>query len=117
MGLDQYAFTAKHEQDPEFYWHKHAKLQEFMEQLWIARTGLPAEDLNCNQLELQAEDIATLQALIEHDELPDSPGGFFYGHQFQDESADEYRDRDLEFCQWARTILHTRQQVFYSCWW
>jgi len=117
MGLDQYAFTASRAQNPEFYWRKHAKLQEFMEQLWIARTGQPAGDLNCNRLELQAEDIATLQALIEHNELPDSPGAFFYGHQFQDESASENRDKDLEFCQWARAILRTRQQVFYSCWW
>jgi hypothetical protein len=122
MGLDQYACARLPEQNPaevqpNFTWRKHAKLQEFMEQLWIARTGQPAEELNCNRLELQAEDIATLQALIERNELPDSPGGFFYGHQFQEESASEYRDRDLEFCQWARAILRTRQKVFYSCWW
>ena len=117
MGLDQYAFTADRNQNPEFYWRKHAKLQEFMEQLWINRTGQGADALNCNKLELQAEDITTLQAMIERNELPDSPGGFFYGHQFQEESASEYRDRDLEFCQWARAILRTRQKVFYSCWW
>jgi len=117
MGLDQYAFTAERTQNPEFCWRKHAKLQEFMEQLWMVRTGQPADGLNCNQLELQPEDVATLQALIERNELPDSPGGFFYGHQFQGESASEYRDKDLEFCQWARAILRTRQKVFYSCWW
>jgi hypothetical protein len=73
--------------------------------------------LNCGELELQAEDISTLQAMIERSELPESPGGFFYGHQFQEESATEYRERDLEFCQWARAVLQTRQKVFYSCWW
>lgn len=117
MGLDQYAFTADRNQNPEFTWRKHAKLQEFMEQLFVTRTGSDAAKLNCAELELQPEDIATLQAMIERNELPDSPGGFFYGHQFQDESASEYRDKDLEFCHWARAILRTRQQVFYSCWW
>lgn len=122
MGLDQYAYARLPEQDsaevqPQFTWRKHAKLQEFMERLFETRTGQSAADLNCAELELQPEDIATLQAIVERGELPESPGGFFYGHQFQDESASEYRDRDLEFCQWARTILQTRQKVFYSCWW
>lgn len=88
-----------------------------MEKLFELRTGRSAGDLNCGELELQPEDIATLQAMVEQSALPESPGGFFYGHQFQDESASEYRELDLKFCQWARTILQTRQQVFYSCWW
>ena len=122
MGLDQYAYTRLPEQsaddvEPDFIWRKHAKLQEFMEKLFAVRTGADPAELNCSELELQPEDIATLQALVEHGELPDSPGGFFYGHQFQDESATEYRACDLEFCQWARAILQTRQKVFYSCWW
>lgn len=100
---------------PLFTWRKHAKLQEFMERLLETRTGQSAADLNCAELELQPEDIATLQAMVERGELPESPGGFFYGHQFQDESASEYRELDLQFCQWARTILRIRQKVFYSC--
>lgn len=122
MGLDQYAYTRLPDQspddvEPEFTWRKHAKLQEFMERIFEARTGQGAGDLNCGELELQAEDIALLQAMVERGELPSSPGGFFYGHQFQDESAAKYRELDLKFCRWARTILQTRQRVFYSCWW
>ena len=122
MGLDQFAYARLPEQDPaevtaEFTWRKHAKLQEFMEQLFETRTGQSADQLNCAELELQPEDITTLQAMVEQGQLPASPGGFFYGHQFQDESATEYRELDLKFCQWARTILQTRQKVFYTCWW
>lgn len=122
MGLDQYAYTRLPDQtlsevEPKFVWRKLAKLQEFMERLYEARTGEPAGTLNCGELELQAEDIAMLQAMVERSDLPESPGGFFYGHQFQDESATKYRERDLEFCQWARAVLQTRQKVFYSCWW
>jgi hypothetical protein len=122
MGLDQYAYTRLPEQkssevEPKFVWRKHAKLQEFMERLYEARTGQSRDQLNCGELELQAEDIATLQGMVERDELPQSPGGFFFGHQWQDENAADYREKDLEFCAWAHTILQTRQKVFYSCWW
>jgi hypothetical protein len=122
MGLAQCAYTRLPDQnptdiEPQFIWRKHAKLQEFMECLFEVRTGQPRNELNCGELQLQAEDIAILQTLIEQNKLPESPGGFFYGHQFQDESAAEYRDKDLEFCAWACAILHTRQKVFYSCWW
>ena len=122
MGLDQYAYTRLPEQkpsevEPKFVWRKHAKLQEFMERLHEARTGQSRDQLNCGELELQAEDIATLQDMVERGELPQGPGGFFFGHQWQDENAADYREKDLEFCAWARTILQTRQKVFYSCWW
>ncbi|WP_306046567.1 hypothetical protein [Nioella sp. MMSF_3534] len=122
MGLDQYAYTRLPEQkpcevEPKFVWRKHAKLQEFMERLYEARTGQSRDQLNCGELELQAEDIATLQDMVERGELPQSPGGFFFGHQWQDENAADYREKDLEFCAWAHTILQTRRQVFYSCWW
>ncbi len=88
-----------------------------MEQLFEVRTGQPRGELNCGELELQGEDIATWQALVEHARLPECPGGFFFGHQSQDENAADYKQKDLEFCAWARTILQTRQKVFYSCWW
>ena len=136
MGLDQYAYARLPEQkpsevEPKFIWRKfdrerlirginrseNAKLHEFMERLFEARTGQPRDQLNCGELELLAEDIATLQALVERNELPESPGGFFFGHQWQDENAADYREKDLEFCAWAHTILQTRQKVFYSCWW
>ena len=81
MGLDQYAYSRLPEQSPDdieprFIWRKHAKLQEFMERLFEARTGQSAADLNCAELELQAEDIATLQAMVERQDMPESPGGF-----------------------------------------
>jgi len=49
--------------------------------------------------------------------LPHCEGGFFYGHQFQDEAAAEYRERDLEFCAWARERIRAGETVIYSCWW
>jgi len=117
MGLDQYAFTQSNREDPPFIWRKHAKLQTFMEHLYYERADTDAESFNCVDLELTAQDIKTLEQLVYTNDLPQSEGGFFYGHQWQDESAQEYREQDLKFCKWAQAILETRERVIYSCWW
>jgi len=123
MGLDQYAFKrdANEPKSPEwqdeFYWRKHAKLQSWMENLFEEKTGQSSGDLNCGELELSLEDIDRLETLIKSAALPNSEGGFFFGHQFQDETVKEYQDQDLKFCQWAREQLETGHRVYYSCWW
>ena len=89
---------------------KHAKLQEMgVERLFEERTGESSDALNCGELRgLTAEDVETLERLVREGALPESPGGFFYGHQFQDESAAEYRAQDLDFCAWARAEIYGR---------
>lgn len=130
MGLDQYAFITREDVDPtndtggqlafekDFYWRKHSKLQEYMEQLWTRRTGRPEVELNCNYLELEAHDILDLLQLLTGEKgLPESKGGFFYGHQFQDESANQYREDDIRFVQEAYAAISQGKRVWYSCWW
>ncbi len=118
MGLDQFAYTRANERQPEFVWRKHAKLQEFMEGLYRLKNKVESADgLNEGELELTATDIATLQVLVERWVLPTSPGGFFFGEAYQDETAEDYRDQDLRFCAWANQVLQTRHRIFYSCWW
>ena len=122
MGLDQYAYLKTLESGEEgesakFTWRKHSKLQTFMEALYVERTGLSATDLNCGELKLELTDIDTLEQAINGSALPQCEGGFFYGHQFQDEQATEYRDYDLEFCAWARAEMQAGSTVIYSCWW
>jgi hypothetical protein len=94
MGLDQYAYIkhddgAHDERAYDFVWRKHSKLQAWAETLFTAKTGQPAEKLNCAELVLEATDIAALETLVRHKALPKSTGGFFFGHQFQDEAAGE----------------------------
>ena len=122
MGLDQYAYIKTAESGDEgesakFTWRKHSQLQTFIEALYTERTGLDATDLNCGELVLQASDIDRLEKAVKDSALPHCEGGFFYGHQFQDEQASEYRDYDLEFCTWARTQMQAGSTVIYSCWW
>ena len=56
MGLDQYAYTREKikEQDPDFYWRKHSKLQAFMENIWYNELG-NEDDINCKELVLTKE--------------------------------------------------------------
>ena len=122
MGLDQYAYvktpeTGEEGESPEFVWRKHSKLQTFMETLYTERTGLSAADLNCGELTLETTDIDALEQAVNGSALPQCDGGFFYGHQFQDEQASEYRNYDLEFCAWARAEIARGSTVIYSCWW
>ena len=137
MGLDQYAWSTKgpmyyekdDEGDPilkpnvkidEFYWRKHSKLQSYFENKFFRGElkGLRDDrDFNCNPVSLDLETINHLEALIDAKKMPSSEGGFFYGHQFQDEQADEYREQDLEFCRWARSELAKGNHVYYDCWW
>ncbi|WP_299832095.1 hypothetical protein [uncultured Roseobacter sp.] len=122
MGLDQYAYrktpeTGEEGDSPAFVWRKHAKLQTFMEHLYTARTGLDASDLNCGELRLYAADIDRLETAAKAGTLPACAGGFFYGHQFQDEQAEAYRAHDLAFCAWARAEMQAGSTVIYSCWW
>ena len=122
MGLDQYAWARERGEsneghEPQFTWRKHSKLQEFMEQLFVEKTSLSAVELNCGELELELADIEKLEKCIEQKAMPISPGGFFYGHQFQDEAEDEYRDQDIMFCEWARREIEQGNTVIYSCWW
>ncbi len=122
MGLDQYAYIRTTESGEEgesakFTWRKHAKLQTFMESLYVERTGLSSTDLNCGELQLEASDINTLEQAVKANALPECDGGFFYGHQFQDEQANAYRDYDLEFCSWAQAEIARGSTVIYSCWW
>jgi hypothetical protein len=48
--------------------------------------------------------------------MPESEGGFFYGHEVQDESEQEYREQDLEFCDWALKQIEQGREVVYHCW-
>ena len=122
MGFDQYAYVKTAEsgdegESPKFTWRMHSKLQTFMEALYTERTGLSASDLNCGELKLETADIDTLEQSVKGNALPRCEGGFFYGHQFQDEVAAESRDYDLEFCAWARAEIAQGSIVIYSCWW
>ena len=145
MGLDAYAgfqepqpenvepinsaaLSETLQHDDEFYWRKHARLQEFMQQLWRVRKfgedgkvmqglRMDGEHDLAELIFLEREDIVRLQELVENDSLPFCCDGFFWGQQFQEESMREYKELDLKFCKQALQWLDEGKKVWYDCSW
>ena len=127
MGLDQSAYAKEQPSgervgggdEPIFYWRKHSRLQSWMEEKFFDKnpeTERNWDTFNCEELSLSQEDIDELKCHLEAG-LPESGGGFFWGHQFQGESAKKYREQDLKFCEWATEQLAEGNEVIYECWW
>ena len=131
MGLDQFAHIRHKDIDfkkvysdeykPQrdgFVWRKHARLQTFMQNVFYQRNPNAEEFNGLAELELDSAIIKELRSEIKngyHNSFCD--GGFFWGHQFQEESVKEYEKQDLEFCDWVLTELDKGNKVVYSCSW
>ena len=108
-----------------FYWRKHARLQQFMMELNDAQNGIkPYERAQTGMMGsfngpmfLEREDIVKLQELVENNNLPFCPDSFFWGHQFQEETVQEYKEQDLDFCKKALDWLDKGYRVVYICSW
>ena len=136
MGLDQYAYsrnknsklngaiTDEDYNNIKYEWRKHARLQVFMRDLFREKNP-DANEGDCGlgfnseaNLELTIEDLEKLEKAIKEDYYGCfASDGFFWGQQFQEESAKEYRDQDKNFVKWARQELKDGNKVFYSCSW
>ena len=143
MGLDVYAGFIKPQPERDdnvvdindnigdrmespYYWRKPARLQQFMMELYDEKNGGPKRGERVGMMDsfkggqilyLEREDILTLQKLVENDDLPFCPDGFFWGHQFQEESMRDYKEQDLKFCEEALKWLDEGKQVVYECSW
>ena len=69
------------------------------------------------QIQLTRELVEILKKLIEKDELPVAEKGFFWGRESQHSSAIEYKEQDLEFCNWALEEIKNGKEVFYGSSW
>ena len=124
MGLDQNAWITTPDGDrQDFYWRKHARLQEWMTNLYYEEMHGDApmnwQDFNCVDLPLKKIHITQLQEDILHRRLPHNDGGFFNGWQFQEEQQEEYRTQDLEFCEEALAAFEAHGDdvlVYYNQW-
>ena len=126
MGLDQYAEGL----DKEFYWRKHARLQEFMSREHAKQN--PKDKRNDSDLEhlgfngdsknpnvnITKELLDRLEKAIKNDYCEYfANDGFFWGQQFQEESAKGYKDQDMQFLKAARKALEDGRTIKYSCSW
>ncbi len=134
MGLDQYGYAVPKEESEArnelAYWRKHNRLQGWMEQLWYDKGRPNAQtdgdamgDFNCVDLELDANDIDSLEEAIENFALPETQGFFFGDDSYLWESEESpssanyfYKEQDLQFIEEARKALDKGDKVVYHCW-
>jgi hypothetical protein len=123
MGLDQYATARRGEAKTDdegytyyedsielAYWRKHPNLQGWMQELYYEKGG--DEDFNCVDLELDEEDLDSLEKSLDDSDLPET-SGFFFGSN----SDDHYAEADREFIVQARAAIKQGYTVVYSSWW
>ena len=142
MGLDQYAqkrnqkinfkkvYSDKYEPvEDGFVWRKHARLQVFMAREYKKQN--PEEDTNAhsglNGLGFNGGNhkvIITKDVLKRLEEAIKSnyfdyfaTDGFFWGQQFQEEQAKEYKKQDQQFLKFCKEALKRGDVIEYSCSW
>ncbi|ANS03665.1 hypothetical protein [uncultured Mediterranean phage uvDeep-CGR2-KM22-C255] len=126
MGLDQYAQGL----DKEFYWRKHARLQKFMSREHseqnpkekrddsdLGHLGFNGDSKNPN-VNITKELLDRLEKAIKNGYCEYfASDGFFWGQQFQEESAKEYKKQDMQFLKAARKALENNRVIKYNCSW
>ena len=127
MGLDQYAGLrdSKGEVHEEFYWRKHARLQQFFSKEFEKQKGASDENsynLGFNGGEGGVKITEDIVKRLEEQYKKDyyncfAPDGFFWGQQFQEEQVKEYKAQDKEFIAWCKKMLKEGKDIGYDCSW
>jgi hypothetical protein len=132
MGLDQYAgFRDENGEikQEEFYWRKHARLQQFMAREFDEQNKTTKHNtvndlqhlgFNGGQggVKITKDLIEKLKKAIEskyYDYF--ASDGFFWGQQFQEEQVTEYAEQDKKFLEWAEQQLSAGENIGYDCSW
>ena len=123
MGLDQFAQGL----DKEFYWRKHARLQKFMSKehtkqypKFKSKSDLDHLGFNGGDGDVVITDklLDRLEEAIKNDYRKYfASDGFFWGQQFQEESAKGYKEQDMQFLKAARKALKKGRTIVYNCSW
>jgi hypothetical protein len=125
MGLDQFMNCVSGD-GKEYYWRKHARLQQFMSQKWEEQN--PSKEPNGSfnlgfnggdaPVKITPELLDEWEKQVEEDYYSCfAPDGFFWGQQFQEEQVKEYKAQDKEAIDWCKAMLEKGETVQYSCSW
>ena len=131
MGLDQYAGFRNEEGEvkEEFYWRKHARLQQFMSNEFNLQNKTDKHNtvndlqhlgFNGGQggVKITNDLIARLEDAVKNDYYDNfASDGFFWGQQFQEEQVKEYKEQDKKFVAWCKDQLKEKQNIGYDCSW
>jgi hypothetical protein len=138
MGLDQYAGfrDSNGEIHEEFYWRKHARLQQFMSKMFNEQnkqngdhspdkkhntvTDLQHLGFNGGQggVKITEDIVKKLEEAFKNNYYDYfASDGFFWGQQFQEEQVNEYKAQDEKFISWCKEQLSSKRDIGYDCSW
>jgi hypothetical protein len=131
MGLDQYAGFRDSDGNvhEEFYWRKHARLQQFMAKEFDLQNKdkKPNAENMMHSLGFNGGEggVKITKELVERLEEAYknkyfnyfASDGFFWGQQYQEEQATEYAEQDKKFIEWCKRQLEAGKNIGYDCSW
>jgi len=131
MGLDQYAGFRDSDGNvqEEFYWRKHARLQQFMAKEFNEQNKTTKHNtLNVFQhlgfnggqggVKITKELVERLEEAYKNKYYDYfASDGFFWGQQFQEEKVTEYKEQDKNFIDWCKEQLDAGKDINYDCSW
>jgi len=131
MGLDQYAGFRDSDGNvhEEFYWRKHARLQQFMAKEFDLQNKdkKPNVENMMHSLGFNGGEggVKITKELVERLEEAYknkyfnyfASDGFFWGQQYQEEQAIEYAEQDKKFIEWCKRQLKAGKNIGYDCSW
>ena len=129
MGLDQYAGFRDNDGNvkEEFYWRKHARLQQFMAKEFREQNKDKKRDNELAHLgfnggeggvKITKDLIARLEEALKNRYYNYfASDGFFWGQQFQEEQVQEYAEQDEKFIAWCKEQLEAGKNIGYDCSW
>jgi hypothetical protein len=131
MGLDQYAGFRDSDGNvqEEFYWRKHARLQQFMAKEFNEQNKTTKHNtLNDLQhlgfnggqggVKITKELVERLEEAFKNKYYDYfASDGFFWGQQFQEEKVTEYKEQDKNFIDWCKEQLDAGKDINYDCSW
>tara|TARA_R110002012_G_scaffold285351_2_gene476474 strand:+ start:66 stop:476 length:411 start_codon:yes stop_codon:yes gene_type:complete len=103
-----------------FDWRKHARLHMFMIETYNRKHQDATDEQiwHMQEVELDSKDIDRLEKAIENKYYDYfCEGGFFFGHQFQEEQAEYYEEQDKNFVKFAKKELAKDNVIKYTCSW
>ena len=123
MGLDQYFYKTAQDYDQEvemndldmdraeelYYFRKHNALQGFMNNLYTSKGGVD-KDFNCCPVNLNMNDLNSLEESVLSKTLPVTKGFFFGSDTAQD---DFYQEETMSALNRAKLALSRGYKVFY----